>query len=80
MSHDQLYAITVEGWEEYPTYSIPNSCACVRVSELPDAMQVPLRMFMHGQTMPWIDGFEPGDLVYLHDFENFLAKGKLFWD
>ncbi len=74
------HRVTVEGWEEYPTYYIPTTYTCIRVSELPEDMQEPLHKFMRGQTMPLIEGFAPGDLVYLHDFQNFLAAGKLFWD
>jgi len=70
--------ITVEGMEEYPTYSVPDTYTCVKISELPHDMQERLRKFMHGQTRPVVEGGT--DYVYLHDFANFLADGKLFWD
>jgi len=70
--------VTVEGVEEYPTYSVPDAYTCVKVSELPHGMQENVWAFMRGQTRPLVEGHD--DLVYLHDFANFLADGKLFWD
>ncbi len=72
--------VVVVGWEEYPTYSMPGMYTCIFVPELPHDMHEPLHAFMHGQTMPLVEGHAPGDFIYLHDFENFLAGGRLFWD
>ena len=62
--------------------------AMVRISEVAQAYGNPIKAainkFMHGQTAPWIEGANPQDYIYLHDFANFLHKertGKeLFWD
>ena len=70
--------VTVVKYTKYPTYYIDDIGVVVKISELPEDMQKPITKFMHGQTMPLIDGHT--DLIYMRDFVNFLHGGKLFWD
>ena len=75
-SPETLHEITVKNWEHMKTYQLGQGYICIRISELEDVKeQYALKKFMHGQTQPM-----SGDFVYLHDYENFLAKGTLFWD
>ena len=58
----------------------------VRISEVTERGEVRDRLnkFMAGQTMTTIEGANPQDYIYLHDYDNFLYNertGKLkFWD
>ena len=70
--------VEIEGFENFTTY-VWHDMYLVRVSDFPEHVDA-INKFMRGQTRPFIDGAEPNDYIYLHDFSNFLAKGKLFWD
>ena len=69
---------------EYPDHSWDvytwEGIFLVRISEVPLEIREKLKVFLRGQTMPVVEGEDPQDWTYLHDFENFMADGKLFWD
>ena len=74
----QPLEVEIEGHEKFPTYTW-HGMALVRVSDFPEHVDA-INKFMVGQTRPFVNGADPNDYIYLHDFENFLAKGTLFWD
>jgi hypothetical protein len=55
---------------------------CIRIRDIPKEEQESFKKFMNGQTMPYFDSLsiEDNDFVYKCDYENFKAKGKLFFD
>ncbi len=76
----ELKTVVVKGFEQHKVYEVGQGYLAIRISELDEDVQAPLRRFMRGQTQVLIVGYPMGDFVYLHDFENFRASGKLFWD
>jgi hypothetical protein len=76
----QPAVIEVKGFEDYTVYTW-NGILLIRIKDLDEKMQSKLIKFMRGQTMTTIEGSEdPYGFIFLHDFENFLADGKLFFD
>lgn len=55
----------------------------IRMSDLPPEEHAAFAKWIDGQTRPWIDGLEPMDAVYVHDYEDYLRyrQGKsILWD
>ncbi len=75
-----LEEVVVQGFEQYTVYEVGQGYTAIRISDLDEDLQDPLRRFMRGQTQVLIVGYPMDDFVFLHDFQNFLASGKLFWD
>lgn len=72
--------VDIKGFEKYKTYAW-HDMYLIRFSDFSEEKQKGLRKFMRGQTMPTVVGTDdPYGWIYLRDFDNFLAGGKLFWD
>jgi hypothetical protein len=72
-----LELVTVVGRPNTLVYRWYDSLV-VRISELKldKKDEDDLSHFMSGQTMPFVEGIEVQDFIYLHDYDNWLHKKR----
>lgn len=69
---------------DIPTYTDAyTGIKFIRISDVPEDDRAAFAQWMGGQTRPWINGIEPMDAVYVHDYQSWLdakAGKPVLWD